>query len=62
MIKSIYDVERYLQWPEINFKDERPIYFSFFQELEDKYEMTKAEVHAKEVISKEDYWVFGSNI
>ena len=42
--KSIYDVQRYLQWPEINFKGEHPIYFSFFQELEDKYEMTKAEV------------------
>ena len=41
---SIYDVQRYLQWPEINFKYEHPIYFSFFQELEDKYEMIKAEV------------------
>ena len=52
--KSIYDVQRYLQWPEINFKDEHQIPFAFFQELEDKYEMTKAEVHAKEVISKDD--------
>ena len=25
--KSIYDVQTYLQWPEINFRDEHPIYF-----------------------------------
>ena len=52
--KSIYDVQRYLQWPEINFRDENPISFVFFQEIEDKYEMTKVEVQAKEVISKDD--------
>jgi hypothetical protein len=52
--KSVYDVQRYLQWPVINFKDEHPIYFAFFQEIEDKYEMTKEEVQAKEVISKDD--------
>ena len=45
--KSTYDVQRYLQWPEINFRDEHPIYFVFFQELEDKYEMTKTKVQAK---------------
>jgi hypothetical protein len=42
--KSVYDVQRYLQWPKINFRDEYPISFAFFQELEDKYEMTKVEV------------------
>lgn len=51
--KSVYDVQRYLQWPEINFGVEYPISFAFFQELEDKYEMTKVEVHVKEVISKD---------
>ena len=56
--KSFYDVQRYIQWPEINFKDEHPIYFSLFQDLEDKYEMTKAEVQAKEVISKDDIQKF----
>ena len=40
--KSLYDVQRYLKWAEINFRDEHPISFSFFQEIEDKYEMTKA--------------------
>ena len=52
--KSIYDVQRYLQWSNINLRDEHPISFDFFQELEDKYEMTKAEVQVKEVISKDD--------
>jgi hypothetical protein len=52
--KSIYDVQRYLQWHKINFRDEHPISFAFFQDLEDIYEMTKVEVQAKEVISKDD--------
>ena len=51
--KSIYDIQRYVQCPEINFEDEHPVTFSFFQELEDRYEKIKAEVQAKEVISKE---------
>ena len=45
--KSIYDVQRYLQSPKVNFRDEHPFFFSFFQELEDKYEMTKEEVQEK---------------
>ena len=52
--KSIYDIQRYVQWHEINFKDEHPFFFSFFQELEDRYEKIKVEVQAKEVICKED--------
>ena len=51
--KSICDVQRYLQWPEINFRDEHPVSFSFFQELKDKYEMIKEEFEAKEVIFNE---------
>jgi hypothetical protein len=42
--KSIYDVQRYIQWPTINFRDEHPISFPFFQEIEYKYEMNKVEV------------------
>ena len=34
--KSIYDVQRYLQWPKINFRDEHPVSSVFFQELEEK--------------------------
>ena len=52
--KSIYDIQTYIQWPEINFEDEQPVHFSFFQKLEDKYEKIKEEVQTKEVISKED--------
>ena len=52
--KSTYDVQRYIQWSEINFRDKHPISFDFFQELEYKYQMNKAEVQEKEVISKDD--------
>ena len=56
--KSIYDVQRYLQWTEINFRDEHPVSFAFFQELEDKYEMIKAKVQVKEIISKDEIQEF----
>ena len=56
--KSVYDAQRCLKWTEINFKDEHPISFSFFQELKDKYEMSKLEVKDKEVISKDDIQEF----
>ena len=52
--KTIYDIQIYISWPEINFKDEHPVSFAFFQELEDIYERIKVEVQAKEVISKDD--------
>ena len=52
--KSIYDIQRYIQWPEINLEDEHPVPYAFFQKYEDSYEKIKAEVRAKEVISKED--------
>ena len=42
--KSVQDVQKYLQWFEINFQDEHPISFSFFEELKDTYEVIKAEV------------------
>ena len=56
--KSIQDIQRYLQWDEINFQDEHPIPFSFFQKLEDAYEFVKVEVQSKEFISKEDIQKF----
>ena len=56
--KSVYDVQIYLQWTEINFKDENPVSFALSQELEDKYAMIKVEVQAKEVISKDDIQEF----
>ena len=56
--KSVQDIRMYLQWPEINFQDEHPIPFSFFQNLEDAYEFVKAEVQSKEFISKKDIQEF----
>ena len=52
--KLIYDIQRYIQWPKINFEDEHLVSFAFFQELKDKYERIKAEFQEKEVISKVD--------
>ena len=28
--KSIYDIQRYIQWPEINLEDEHPVPYAFF--------------------------------
>ena len=52
--KSVQDVQKYLQWPEINFRDKHPISFDFFEEIEDKNEVVKEEVQSKEFTSKED--------
>ena len=52
--KYIYDIQRYIKWPEINLEDEHWVPYAFFQKLEDSYEKIKADVRAKEVISKED--------
>jgi hypothetical protein len=52
--KYIYDIKRYIQWPKINLKGEHPIPYAFFKKIEGRYETIKAEVRAKEVISKED--------
>ena len=52
--KSIYDIQWDIQWIKINFEDEHPIPYALFQQLEDNHEKIKAEVRAKEVISKED--------
>ena len=49
----IYDFQRYIQWPKINFIDEHPISCSFFQELKEKYEMTKVEIQVKKLIYKD---------
>ena len=45
--KSIQDIQKYLQWPEINFKYEHPNPFSFFQKLEDAYEFVMEEVQSQ---------------
>jgi hypothetical protein len=52
--KSIYDIQRYIQWLEINFEDEHPVPYALFQKLEDSHENINEELQAKEVISKDD--------
>jgi hypothetical protein len=56
--KLVQDVQKYIQWPEIDFRDEHPIPFSLYQNIEDTYEVVKAEVQSKEFISKEDIQEF----
>ena len=50
--KSIYDIQTYIHWTKINFEDEHPVAYALFKQLEDSHEKIKAEVQAKEVISK----------
>ena len=45
--KSIYDIERYIQWPEINFEDEHLVLYALFKQLEDNHEKIKVEVREK---------------
>ena len=52
--KYIYDIQGYIQWPEINFEDEHPIPYALLKQLEDNYEKIKEEVQEKEIISKEN--------
>ena len=52
--KSIYDIQRYIQWPEINFEEDHPVPCTFFKKIKGDFEKFKAEVQAKEEFSKED--------
>ena len=42
--KTTYDIQRYIQWPEINFEDEYPVPYVLFTQLEDNFEKIKVEV------------------
>ena len=52
--KSTYDIQRYIQWPEINFEEEHPVPITLFKQIESDLKKVKAEVQAKEEFSKED--------
>ena len=56
--KIVQDIQKDVQWPNINLQDEQPVPFSFFQKLEDEYQYVKAEVQSKELITKEDIQEF----
>ena len=38
--KYIYDIQRYIQWPKINFEDEHLVSYALFNQLEDNHEKT----------------------
>ena len=52
--KSTYNIQRYIQWPEINFEDEHLVRYALFKQLEDDFGKAKVEVQSKEEFSKED--------
>jgi hypothetical protein len=51
--KSTYDIQRYIQWPKINFKEEHLVLITMFEEIEKDFEKLKVEVQAKEEFSIE---------
>ena len=52
--KTTYDIQRYIQWPEINFEENHPVPITVFKEIEKDFERVKAEVQAKKEFSVED--------
>jgi hypothetical protein len=52
--KSMYDIQRYIQWPEVNFDEENPVPITLFEQIEKDFENVKAEVQVKEDFSIED--------
>ena len=52
--KSTYDIQRYIQWPDINLEDEHPVPFTLFDQLGSGYEKVKVELQAKEEFFQED--------
>jgi hypothetical protein len=52
--KTTYDIQRDIQWPEINFKENHPVPISVFKEIEKDFERVKVEVQAKKEFSVED--------
>jgi hypothetical protein len=44
---TTYDIQIYIQWPEINFEEDHPVPITVFEEIEKDIERVKAEVQAK---------------
>ena len=51
--KSTYDIQRYIQWPEINFEEDHPIPITMFEKMEKYFEKVKVEVQVKKEFSME---------
>ena len=52
--KTTYDIQRYNQWPEINFEENHPVPIIVFKEIEIYFERVKAKVQTKKEFSVED--------
>ena len=52
--KTTYDIQRYIQWPEINFEENHLVPITVFEEIEKDFERVKVEVQAKKEFSIED--------
>jgi hypothetical protein len=52
--KTTYDIQRYIQWSEINFEEDHPVPVIIFEEIEKDFERVKAKVQAKKEFSVED--------
>ena len=48
---DLYDIQRYIQWPEINFEEEHPVPITLFEQIERYFEKFKEKVQAKEEFS-----------
>ena len=49
-----YDIQRYIQCPEINFKENHSVPITMFEEIEKDFERVKAQVQTKKEFSVED--------
>ena len=52
--KSTYDIQRQVQWPEINFEEDHPVLITIFEQIEKNFEKVKAKVQVKKEFSIED--------
>ena len=52
--KPTYDIQRYIQWPEINFEEDQPVPITMFEQIEKDFEKVKAEFQVKNEFSMED--------
>ena len=52
--KSTYDIQRYIQWPKINFEEDHLVPITVFEQIEKDFEKIKEEVQIKEECSIED--------
>ena len=52
--KTTYDIQRYIQWPKINFEENHPVPITVFEEIKKDFERVKIEVQAKKEFLVED--------